>query len=329
MSQPKLSEKIVELPLSKIHADLEWNCRRIAGDKETSTEGNEQGNEFKELILSLRARGQDQAVIVRPRGQGYSLVVGFRRFLALQAIAAEDGASKTATIKAVIRELNDVEAKSLNIRENTARKDLLPTDLCRALVDLKALYEKHKGAPTVQGLADEVGIGRPYASKLFSIADKAHPKVLQQWFDAPAAIGVVKMTEVIKHDKNEGNGARQAQALAELLPTAGRGKGGGRKAWLKGAENEAKRVGTFLGTLERKGLIDTDALDFEVSLEDCIKMGQGDAKATDKQRAELVKVITTAYETALKPPVEKAEKTEKGEKGKGKDAKGTSEAAAN
>lgn len=328
MSQPKLSEKIVEIPLSKIHADFEWNCRRIAGEEETSTEGNEQGNEFKGLVESLKARGQDQAVIVRPRGQGYALVVGFRRFKAMQTIATEEGTLKTATIKAVIRELNDVEAKSLNIRENTARKDLLPTDLCRALVDLKALYEKHKGAPTVTALADEVGIGRPYASKLFAIAEKAHPKVLQQWYETPAAIGVVKMTEVIKHDKNEGNGARQAQALAELLPTAGRGKGGGRKAWLKGAENECKRVGTFLGTLERKGLIDTSNLDFEVSLEDCVKMGQGDAKATDKQRAELVKTITTAYEAALKPPVEKAEKAKDG-KDKGKDKGANSEAAAN
>lgn len=328
MSQAKLSEKIIEIPLSKVHADLEWNCRRLAGSQETSTEGNEQGNEFKELILSLRARGQDQAVIVRPRGQGFALVVGFRRFLALQAMAAEDGTTKTATVKAIVRELNDVEAKSLNIRENTARKDLLPTDLCRALVDLKALYEKHKGAPTIEGIANEVGIGRSYASKLFSIADQAHPKVLEQWFSAPAAIGVVKMTEVIKHDKNEGNGARQAQALAELLPTAGRGKGGGRKAWLKGAENEAKRVGTFLGTLERKGLIDTVALDFEISLEDCIKMGQGDAKATDKQRAELVKAITEAYEAALKPPAPKAEKPEKAD-GKGKGKPANSEASAN
>lgn len=312
---PKLSEKVVEILLSAVHADYEWNCRRIAGKEETAADGavdgKDQVNEFDALKSSLRSRGQDQAVIVRPRGKGYALVVGFRRFKALQEIAEEDKNTKTATVKAIIRELNDVEAKSLNIRENTARKDLPPTDLCKSLIDLRELYVKAKGAPTITALADEVGLGRAYASKLFSIADKATPKVLKQWFEAPAAIGVVKMTEVIKVEKD-----RQEEAFQALLPQSGRGKGGGRKAWLKGAENEAKRVGTFLGTLERKGLISTDGLDFEVSLEDCIKMGQGDAKATEKQRAELVKVISEAYEAAMNP----APKEEKVKGGKDKSA---------
>lgn len=304
---PKLSEKVVEILISAIHADYEWNCRRIAGKEETAAEGTVDGkdqlNEFDALKSSLRSRGQDQAVIVRPRGKGYALVVGFRRFKALSEIAEEDKNTKTATVKAIIRDLNDVEAKSLNIRENTARKDLPPTDLCRSLIDLRELYVKSKGSPTITAMADEVGLGRAYASKLFSIADKATPKVLKLWFDAPAAIGVVKMTEVIKVERD-----RQEEAFNALLPQSGRGKGGGRKAWLKGAENEAKRVGTFLGSLERKGLISTDALDFEQNLEDCIKMGQGEAKATEKQRAELVKVINAAYEAAMNPPEPKPEK---------------------
>lgn len=298
----KIVKKIVALSLSQIHADYEWNSRSGDPAQQAAIGEESEVNEFDALRQSLKARGQDQAVTVRPRKGSkdkFDLVVGFRRFRALQ-LNAEEAGDKNATILAEIREMSDVEAKSLNIRENTARSQLTPPDLARSLVQLRQLHIAAKGAPTVDGLATEVGVGRGYASRLISIEDKVKPDILKKWHEMPAAIGVGKMYDISKVDRD-----RQDELFEKLQPTAGRGTGGGggAKAWLKVAEKEAKRVGTLLGNLERKGLIDTSELEFSEHLEDCIAMKQGAReKATDKQRNELVKLITEAFNAALQPP---------------------------
>jgi ParB-like chromosome segregation protein Spo0J len=310
-------DKIVEIKLTDIHADYDWNCRTGNPAEAGDSGGEAEENEFKGLIESIRARGQDQAVTVKPRGKGFFLVVGFRRYSAMQVIAE---GNKNATIKCIVKTLSDIEAKSLNIRENTARKQVSPPDLMKGLADLRDLHRKSGGAPTIDALAAEVGMGRGYASRLFKIKDNVLPKILEAWHKAPASIGVNKMEEIAKFDK-----PRQEEAFEAMLPKAGRGSRSDKKAWLESAHNEAIRVGTFLGKLEHLKLINTDGLDFSKHLEHCVKVKDGDAAPTKNQREALVKEITDAWQAALTPPPpeEKKEKEPKVDKAKdGKAAKG-------
>lgn len=299
-------DKIVELPLNKVHADFEWNSRYGNPAEQGDSGGELAENEFASLVESIRSRGQDTAIIVRPKGQGHAVVAGFRRYAALQKIA-EDAKDKNLTIKCIIRELNEVEAKSLNIRENAARKQLGPADLMVSLGELKDLYEKNKASVTVSALADEVGVGRPYASKLLNIRDKVDPKFVKLWREGKAEIAVNKMEALAKLDKGE----QQNREWADNIATAGgRGAGGGRKdkkAWLESAERQAIKIGIFLGELEHLEKISTENLDFKKDLELLVDMKEGEQKATATQRQKIVEAISNAYNDAMNPPEPEAE----------------------
>jgi hypothetical protein len=318
MSDLKLKqvEKVVEVPLKLLMVDYDWNCRGTDPSKEGSTKGEGADNEFESLCNSIEAGGQIDAVTLstnKPDGKPCGgdklfLVAGFRRARAIQAIAEKKG-NKEPTIRAIIKTMNPIEMLRENMTENLARLNLQPAVTTRTLVRLRDTQKQAGMAPTGDTLGMETGLGRVYANKLLQIHDALDPKVFKEWVKAAVPVGVEKMLVIAKKKKEE-----QEQAFTDALPTAGRGAGGGggKKAWLKPAAREAERVGKLLGHLEYKGLIKTDALDFGESLEECIKMGIGDAKATEKQRAELVEVIQTAYETALAgpPPEPTAEEIE-------------------
>ncbi len=321
MAKPTL-DKIQEILITKVHADFDWNSRFGNPAEQGDSGGELAENEFGSLVESIRSRGQDVAILVRPKGQGYSVVAGFRRYAAISKIADEAKTKSTATIKCIVRELNEIEAKSLNIRENTARKNLGAADLMVSLGELKDLYEKNKASVTISALADEVGVGRPYASKLLGIRDKVMPKFVKAWREGKVEIAVNTMEALAKLDKGE----QQEREWTDVIAKAGgRGAGGGRKdkkAWLESAEKEAERVGTFLGRLEHLGRISTEGLDFKKHLEDVVRMKDGEGeKATDLQRAKIVKAISEAYEAALNPPPPE-EKEAKAPKADGKPAKG-------
>lgn len=100
--------RIRAIPLTQIIADAKkWNTRR----EDSGTE------EFKELVASLAAKGQDEPVTIRPKGEKFELITGFRRYAALMYIA-EQSKSKDATINAIVRDLSDAEARLLNRRES-------------------------------------------------------------------------------------------------------------------------------------------------------------------------------------------------------------------
>lgn len=314
-------DKIQEILISKVHADYDWNSRFGDPAAQGDSGGELPENEFAALVESIRSRGQDVAILVRPKGQGFAVVAGFRRYAAISKIA-EEAKSKDTTIKCIVRELNEIEAKSLNIRENTARKQLGAADLMVSLGELKDLYEKAKASVTISALADEVGVGRPYASKLLSIREKVMPKFVKLWREGQVEIAVNTMEALAKLDKGE----QQERQWAEVVKKeGGRGAGGGRKdkkAWLEGAEKEAVKVGTFLGTLENLGKITTGNLIFKKDLELVVHMKEGEGeKATDIQRAKIVKAIEEAYDAALNPPPPEAKPDPKAAKENAKPAK--------
>jgi len=88
---------------------------------------------IRELADSIRERGVLQPVLLRPKGDGFQIVAGERRFLA----TSEAGFT---TIPAIVRPLTDREALLIALIENLQRENLNPMDEARAYYRLVADY---------------------------------------------------------------------------------------------------------------------------------------------------------------------------------------------
>jgi ParB family chromosome partitioning protein len=88
---------------------------------------------IRELADSIRERGVLQPVLLRPKGDGFQIVAGERRFLA----AGEAGFT---TIPAIVRPLTDREALLIALIENLQRENLNPMDEARAYYRLVTEY---------------------------------------------------------------------------------------------------------------------------------------------------------------------------------------------
>jgi len=92
---------------------------------------------LRRLGESIREHGQLQAVIVRPRGSGYELVVGERRLRACALIGLSE-------IEADVKDVDDVTASELRLIENTQREDLSDAEKGDAVLALWANYDKYE-----------------------------------------------------------------------------------------------------------------------------------------------------------------------------------------
>jgi hypothetical protein len=203
-------EIVHHIPLSDIFIDYDWNGRskaNVMSDasdavQDTTVRGLHQalGEGLKGLRLTLRMRGQDTPVIVRPVENGKSLggkktdkplelVAGFRRATAIGLLleSEEDrkllkvSGQKTmvpglvdGTIKAFIRQCTPVEARLLNGRENTDRQNLTTQD------HLKLVIELQKFGLNQSQIGEELGITQGYVSKLLKISTLP-AQILNHW----------------------------------------------------------------------------------------------------------------------------------------------------
>jgi len=106
---PKSSGSPTKLPLALIHPNPEQPRRRF--DEAA----------LAELAASIRKQGLLQPLLVRPRGEGYELVAGERRYRAAQLAGLQE-------VPVVVRDLDDREALELALVENLQREDLNPIE---------------------------------------------------------------------------------------------------------------------------------------------------------------------------------------------------------
>lgn len=78
--------------------------------------------DISDILPSIRARGVQQALLVRPNGEGYEIVAGRRRFFALKALAKE-GCEIGDIPCAIMAEHDDAAALEASLIENFARLD--------------------------------------------------------------------------------------------------------------------------------------------------------------------------------------------------------------
>jgi len=289
----KVAEKYIDIPLKDIVADFAWNAR--SGDFKADSGGKEDEHNFGDLVKSMKQRGQDTPVVVRPKGKKFSLTAGFRRFAALSQIA-EETKNPSLTIKAVVKDQSDAAARAENIVENTARDDLKGPDLAWACHQLYVLEKTNGNELTDSALAEMVGKSQPYVSKLLRIMKGVTTKVTDAWRSSKVAVTVNDMNGLVSVAKNEQEAEFKRILESKGGATGGQGAGGGQGAWLESAKKKAASIGELMGRLEKNELIDTSGLAFDTHLDLCLKVN---AKATARQRAQIAKAATKAYEEAL------------------------------
>lgn len=104
--------------------------------------------ELAELRASIASSGLLQPILVRPRGSGFELVAGERRFRAVQSLGWKE-------VPAQVRELDDQAVLTLALIENLQRADLNPIEEAEGYQELVAKFSL-----TQQQVADAVGRDR-------------------------------------------------------------------------------------------------------------------------------------------------------------------------
>jgi ParB/RepB/Spo0J family partition protein len=301
-------ENAKEIPISQIHADHSWNSRGPRW-KESA---NDEDTKFEGLVASIRARGLDEPVVVRPNPdpkakQPYSLVYGFRRFEAVSQIAAEDKV-KEPTILAVVRVLNENEARSLNIRENTVRNNLAVPDLAWAIAELG------RAGNTDMGIAGEIGKTQGYVSMLHRIMKGLPPKVLNHWRDSIVPIPVKSMDALVKSvsDKEEKRNEKLTEKYMEMV------KAQTEKAKTKTDEEKvaskverfkkkAHQFGFLLGRLDAEGFLSSS----DVQFSECIHVILPGCEEMDaRTKKSIAKLAETGWKDGQEAVAEAAEDDE-------------------
>lgn len=103
-----------------------------------------------ELTESVRRHGVLQPVLVRPKGQGFELVAGERRYRAAKAAGL-------AEIPASVRDLSDVAVLELQVIENLQREDIHPLEEAQGYRRLLETKEY-----TVARIAERIGRSAVY-----------------------------------------------------------------------------------------------------------------------------------------------------------------------
>jgi ParB family chromosome partitioning protein len=81
------------------------------------------------MVESVRIDGILQPLLVRPKGDGYELVAGERRYRAAQAVGLSE-------VPVTVREMSDTEARQFALTENLQREDLNPVEETEGILAL-------------------------------------------------------------------------------------------------------------------------------------------------------------------------------------------------
>jgi len=162
-----------------------------------------------ELAASLAVRGVIQPIVVRPRGQGYEIVAGERRWRAAQRARLHE-------IPAIVRDLDDAATFELAIIENVQRADLNAIEEAEAYQRLVRDY-----GHTQEALGKLVNKSRSHVANLMRLLDLP-PSVRAMVADGRLSMGHARALigvsdpEVLAHNVvSRGLNVRQTEALAK------------------------------------------------------------------------------------------------------------------
>ncbi len=174
-----------------------------------------------ELAESIRAQGVVQPIVVRPRGDGYELVAGERRWRASQLAGLD-------TIPAVVRDIPDQAAAAMALIENIQRENLNPLEEARALRRLLDEFDL-----THRQVAESVGRSRAAVTNLLRLLELEAPvkELLElgrlEMGHARALLGLSGTAQVqaARHVAERGLSVRETERYIQRLKGAAGGGG--------------------------------------------------------------------------------------------------------
>jgi ParB/RepB/Spo0J family partition protein len=284
----------------------------------------DEGSSFNDLVDSIETTGQKDPITVRlkktngetkvkaKKGQVvpiYEVVKGFRRYAAVKRLGqkANNGSTAGVKIKAVVKELTDLQALEENVFENTARDNLSGCDLAWAAFRLGEQYKLAGVKISDAQLAGRMGKNQTYITKLVKIVRLGlQSGVAQKWRESAAALPIdtVKRIsemspelQVAEYDKMVAAGAGKAA------------KGPGGKPVYDIAVSQVKRVGTLLGKLVKADLISTEITWTNESHLTAlgVKFPEGEGAFSKEDKRNIGKAGKEAFELAQEDPPAKEE----------------------
>lgn len=145
------SETVTNLPIHSIHPNP-FQPRQQFRDEE-----------LQALADSIKMHGLLQPILVRPKGDGYELVAGERRWRAAQLAGLTE-------IPAIVRHCSDDELLALALIENLQREDLNPLEEAQAY---KTLMERF--GLTQEIIAERVGKSRAAVANTLRLLSLPEP----------------------------------------------------------------------------------------------------------------------------------------------------------
>lgn len=139
---PEVMKQAIQIPLSSIRPNKYQPRTHFSKD------------ELEALTDSIRREGVLMPILLRPKGDGYELIAGERRWRAAQAAGLRE-------IPAVVRDVNDLQALELAIIENEQRDDLTAIESARAYYKMIEDF-----GCTQQQVAEKIGVSRVQVSNL-------------------------------------------------------------------------------------------------------------------------------------------------------------------
>lgn len=333
-------DDVKHIPLADILVDPEWNNRSLTRTlSATSLHVEDEGTGIDGLKVGIFHDGQDEPVVLRSTKdnfykknvkQPYALVAGFRRFEAIRQLNEDGNLLKlrneskqnvvpntaNGTIRAFVRNLSELEAVKLNLRENTQRDDLPTPDLVHGAFRLKFLHQMEPAA-----IANTLGKHPTYVNQLLRVATL--PKeVLDHWRNGGEFRGVkseravtVKELDGLTKDIKESEKEARCIAYMNLLKEKSEDAAEGNQQY-KAAKKRGIKFAGLIGRLARKEYGPEENKQFmhistTVAWADVIEHVIGKTKLDARQRRRIADACEGAYTEALTK--EEEEETEEGE----------------
>ena len=235
-----------ELPLDQINPSP-WQPRGTADPER-----------LRELAESIRASGVIEPVVVRPKGSGWELIAGHRRWQAAEI------AGRT-TLPAIVRRMNDLDAALLALIENVQRDELSGWEEAQAVAGLRTLLERKGEDTTGKAIAPRIGWSEGKVSQRITIAENITEEVMAQ-----ADVTMYDVNRLSKAALRDAAQAETVDARAALLYQAVHGC---LPAWAQdGAADAPPRRGKRSWTMQQR------KRGFYLNIRDWAGVGQMDAE---------------------------------------------------
>lgn len=260
------------------------------------------------LVESIRLYGQQTPVDLRKNpkkaAKPFRLIAGFRRFHALQKLA-DSGTCieadptwdpKNPTIRAQIHSVDDVQARLINLRENTSRESLTPPDLAAGIAELVEM------GLTDTAIAQALQLAQPTVSAYHRLYRYLQKDIFREWRTAPIAIPRTVMTDIANLPADEQRDAFERAARGQVATLQRSSAESGEQSipgnsrsekWLAKQLKRADEMGEMIGKLAVSGF-EIDNPNFAASLTTIL----GDAVSTkryEQHYGELARRLKDAY----------------------------------